>query len=82
MQKIAHYIFDLSPGRLAIYLILGPLFLFLVHSTYSIVYRTTSSSSPDQDISAQIILGILTLCLSALILVWFFWLQAVVFSVT
>ena len=82
MQKITDYIFDFSPKKLSIFLVLGPLALFFVHTVYTIVYRKISDSSPSQEIGAQLILGILILCLAALALLWLFWLRGTVNFVT
>lgn len=82
MQKVYDYIFDLSPKKLAIYLVLAPLVLFFMHTMFTIVYQNLSGSSPTQGSGDEIIFGILSLCLAALVLLWLFWLRSTVHSVT
>lgn len=81
MQKISNYIFSLSPKKLAVYLVLGPLLLFLSHTVTSIVFRNISETSATHETIVSIILGILFLFLAAIILIWLFWLRSTVFSV-
>lgn len=81
MQKIYDYIFNLSPKKLAIYLILGPLLLFLVHTVTSITFRALSETSPINETFIHIILGILYIFLGVFVFLWIFWLRSTVFSV-
>ncbi|MFS4494322.1 hypothetical protein [Maribacter sp. 2308TA10-17] len=79
MQKLTDYIFNLSPKKLAIYLVLGPLVLFLAHTVITIAFRTISN--PETSQFANILLGILSLVLSVFILLWLVWLRSAVYSV-
>ena len=81
MRKITNWIFEQSPKKLAIYLVLGPLLLFLVHTVITIIFRNISETSAIQESIVSILLGILFLFLASIVLLWLFWLQSVVFSV-
>ncbi|QCW98660.1 hypothetical protein FGM00_00430 [Aggregatimonas sangjinii] len=81
MQKIYDYIFELSPKKLAIYLVLGPLLLFLLHTIFTIGIRNLSNNSPTQENLIRIIIIILALCLAIFVLLWLCWLRSVVYSV-
>lgn len=82
MQKIYDYIFELSPRKLAIYLVLGPLVLFLLHTVFTIGARNLSNSSPTQENLVLIILVLLALGLAVFVLLWLFWLRSIVHSVS
>ncbi|TMM59435.1 hypothetical protein FEE95_08415 [Maribacter algarum] len=79
MQKLTDYIFNLSPKKLAIYLVLGPLVLFLFHTGISIAFRTISN--PEINQFASLLLAILSLILGVFILLWLVWLRSAVYSV-
>jgi len=81
MNKITDYIFSLSPKKLAIYLVLGPMVLFLAHTITTIAFRTLSNTSPENGIALSVVLGIFLICLLVLMLLWLFWLRGTVYSV-
>lgn len=80
MQKIYAYIFNLTPKKLAVYLILAPLVLFFAHTITSIVFRTISGTSEADKPSLLIVLSVLFIFLTALVLLSLFWLRSTVFS--
>lgn len=79
MRKITKYIFNLPPKKLAIYLVLGPLLLFLVHTITTIAFRSISAHA--NEVAVNSILGILILFLGAFLLLWLFWLRITVYAV-
>ncbi|MFK7814106.1 MAG: hypothetical protein AB8B59_16530 [Maribacter sp.] len=81
MTKISSYIFDLSPKKLAAYLVIGPLVLFLVHTITTIGFRTISQNQSSNQIAVQVILGILAILLGVFVLLWLFWLRSTVHTV-
>ncbi len=80
MRKISNYIFNISPKKLAIYLILGPLVLFFVHLISSILLRTFSENNSPNLLSYSLV-GIIFFFLAILVLLWLFWLVSLVYSV-
>ena len=80
MKSISSYIFNLSPKKLAIYLVLGPLVLFFVHTIITIAFRTISGTSAGSETTVQILLGMLFLFLATIVLLWLFWLRSTVFT--
>lgn len=81
MKKLSKYIFKLSPKELALYLVLGPLILFLIHTITTITFRAISENHSTNETPVLIILGILSLFLGAFVLLWLFWLRNTVYSV-
>ncbi len=81
MQRIFDFIFNISPKKLAIYLVLGPLLLFLVHTVITIVFRNISETSAPHETIVNIFLGALFILLTTIILLWLFWLRSTVYSV-
>jgi len=79
MHKLRNYIFNISPRKLAIYLVLGPMVLFLAHTSIVIAFRTISK--PETNQLASILLGILSLFLGVFVLLWLVWLRSVIYSV-
>lgn len=78
IQKISNYIFGLPPKKLAVYLVVGPLLLFLGHTVITVIFRNISEPSATLE---TIVLGILFLLLAAIVLIWSIWLRGTVFSV-
>ncbi len=81
MQKIYNYVFQISPKKLAVYLVLGPLLLFLAHTITTITFRVISDSSPPNQSFINIVSGTFFLLLGMLVLLWLFWLRSTVFSI-
>ena len=81
MQKITNWIFNQSPRKLAICLVLGPLLLFLAHTLITILVRNISETSTTIETISNIVLGVLFLILATLVLLWLFWLRSTVYSV-
>lgn len=81
MEKISNYIFNISPKKLALYLVLGPLILLLVHTTSTILIRSISETSTPNETVINIVLGVLFLFLAAIVILYLFWLRSTVFSV-
>ena len=76
MQKITNIIVNLSPKKIALYLILSPLVLFLA---YAINLIFAASSTANESI-ASIVLGVLFLLLVIIVLLWLCWLHSTVDS--
>lgn len=81
MQKISNYIFNLSPKRLAIYLILGPLILSVIYTITSLIIRKSLHTHITQDIVSYSILGFSFVILTTFVCLWLFWLISTVLSV-
>lgn len=81
MQKVTDYIFNISPKKLALYLVLGPLVLFLAHTITTITFRTISSTSSENGTVLSAVLGVLSLFLFIFVLIWLFWIRSTVYSV-
>ncbi|AXT62276.1 hypothetical protein D1816_18540 [Aquimarina sp. AD10] len=81
MQKIADYIFDLSPKKLAVYLIPGPLVLFLAYTFVTISFKTISQNPPTSQITVTLLLGVIAIFFGLFILLWLLWLRSAVYAV-
>lgn len=82
MEKITSYIFKLSPKRIAMYLVLVPLLLFLAHTIVTIIFRTISENPSLNGTTLGIVLLVLSVCSGLIILLWLIWLPSVVYSVS
>jgi hypothetical protein len=81
MQKIESYIFNLSPKKLAIYLVLYPLILFLIYTIVGVTIRAISQEDSTSKAIVSIIVGVLFMLLGVLVLLWIFWLRSTVYAV-
>jgi len=78
VDRIQEYIFNHSPKKIAIYLVLGPMVLFFVHTIITIIFRNISSAYEHM---VSVIWGLLSLFLAVFIALWLFWLRSTVYSV-
>lgn len=78
MSKIKDYILSLSPKKLAIFLVLGPLVLFLTHTILLIGLRSISNPSTGQVLVSNILLGIHIILIAIIVLMWLTWLKIAV----
>ena len=72
------HIFNLSPKKLAVYLVIAPLLLLLAHTLITITFQTISRANLENETTVYVLFGILYLVLSAIIFLWLFWLQLTV----
>lgn len=82
MRKIQHLLLSLSPKKLAIFLVLGPLVLFLSYTMLTIGFRNISNPSNGQTLTFQVISGMCMLLIAILVLIWLAWSKTVVAHVT
>ena len=82
MQKITNYIFELSPKKLALWLVLGPLLLAAVHTACTLIFRNLPDGSPLFERAVQLVMGLLVMAAVVLVCLWLFWLQGVVYAVS
>lgn len=81
MQKIATYIFNLSTKKLAVYLVLYPLTLFLAYTIVTITFRTISQDFSSNQITTAMPLGVFAMLFYAFVLLWIFWLRSAIYAV-
>ncbi len=81
MQKVADYIFNLSPKKIAIYLVLGPLILFLVYTIIIITFSIISEESHATQVTFTMLLSFLSVFFGIFLSLWFVWLRCTVYSV-
>ncbi|MFS4446670.1 hypothetical protein [Maribacter sp. 2307UL18-2] len=82
MQKIQDYILSISPKKLAFFLVLGPLFLFLTYTILTISLGNISDPSTGQAHAFNIILGMHIILVALIVLIWLAWSRIVVAKVT
>jgi len=81
MGKLKNLIFKITPKKLAIYLVLAPLILFLVHTIFTIALRNISETTTITATATHMLLGTLFLILFLIISLWLFWLKSTVYSI-
>lgn len=80
MKKVYNSILALSPKKLALYLILGPLVLFLIYTITTISYRNITETTTNKIIT-NVIFNSIFACLGLLLLLWLFWLRTTVYAI-
>jgi len=81
VQKISNFIFNHSPKKIAMFFILGPLFLSLIYLLITILFRTISGVDSENEIFAHISLNTLYLLFGVIVFFWLFWLKSTVYTV-
>ena len=81
MRKIYKHILEFSPSKLAIYLVLSPVVLAIIHTVFSIIYNNVSKASTINEIVANVTFNIIFLCLGVFILIWLLWLCSTVYTI-
>lgn len=73
LQKISNYTLNLSPKKLAIFLLLIPLLWVFVYTISSIIFSPLSGSFTANGIVGSIVLGLLLISLSVMVAFWLCW---------
>jgi hypothetical protein len=81
MLKVYGYINRISPRKLAIYLVLGPLLLFLILTATTVGLKLISENSGVNEIPSRIVLGSFSILFTFPIVLWLICLWGTVFSV-
>lgn len=76
MQKISNYILQLSPKKIAVYLIIYPLVVLLFHTILSIVLRDLNDALESQKQIISILLIVVIILFALVFLLWILWLRA------
>lgn len=81
MQKISNYILNLSSKQLAIYLIIYPLILVLIHTFLTIADCKAYGFTEETNGVIRILILIVSTLLFTVVLLWVLWLRAITLSV-
>jgi len=82
LSKIIRYIFNLSPRKLAIYLILGPIILFLIYNIVTIAIRYATGTNPSEELAfSTLIYLIFFAAIGLFVVLWLLWLYSTIYSV-
>ena len=81
MSKVSNFIFNLSPRKLAVYLVIGPLVYFLVYLIASILIRNITETTETSQAINTIFLVAELLFLVITFALCLFWLRSVVYAV-
>ncbi|MDY7396144.1 hypothetical protein UMM65_12910 [Aureibaculum sp. 2210JD6-5] len=82
MKKLSNYIFSISAKKLAILLVILPLVLIVLHTTFSVIYRNSEASDTSLNDIVSILSIIVTFCLLVPFLIWMSWLKGAVLLVS
>lgn len=81
MQKLSETIFGLSPKKLAVYLVIGPLVYVLVDTIATVGIQNISKTTETSQVLTTSLLVVLFLFLAVLVALCLFWLRSVVYAV-
>lgn len=81
MKGVINYIFNASPKKLAILVVLLPLLLVVLHTILSVIYRNLDASNTELNSTISILITLVVSLFLIPFLIWFLWIKGVILSV-